>query len=56
VWGTADEIKELVALMLDATAKLQKPRDERASDARELNFTMRVLPQGREPSPEPDAD
>ncbi|MFZ1878610.1 MAG: helix-turn-helix domain-containing protein [Gaiellaceae bacterium] len=49
VWGTADEIKDLVALMLSATAKLQKRRDERASDARELNFTMRVLPQAREP-------
>jgi DNA-binding transcriptional ArsR family regulator len=54
VWGTVDEIKELVALMLAATAKLQKRRDERAADARELNFTMRVLPQWREAPAEPE--
>jgi DNA-binding transcriptional ArsR family regulator len=50
IWGTADEITELVALVLAATAKLQKRQAERAPEARELNFTMRLLPQEREPA------
>jgi DNA-binding transcriptional ArsR family regulator len=54
VWGTADEIKELVALVMAETAKLQKRRDDRAPGARELNFTMRILPQSREPASGPD--
>ena len=59
IWGTADEIKELVALVLAATEQLQKRKSERAPEARELNFTMRILPQSlqeegeREPKPPP---
>lgn len=49
IWGTVAEVKALVGLMLAETAKLQKRHDERPPDARELNFTMRVLPQQREP-------
>jgi DNA-binding transcriptional ArsR family regulator len=50
VWGTAAQIRELVLLVLAETAKLQKRPDERPRDARELNFTMRILPQEREPA------
>ena len=48
VWGTADEINDLVALVMAETAKLQRRPHERAVAARELNFTMRILPQTRD--------
>jgi DNA-binding transcriptional ArsR family regulator len=59
IWGTADEIKELVTHVMAATEQLQKRQSERAPGARELNFTMRILPQAvndegeREPKPPP---
>jgi DNA-binding transcriptional ArsR family regulator len=56
IWGTVAEVRELVGLMLDATAKLQKHPEERPPDARELNFTLRILPQRREPAPAPDRE
>lgn len=52
IWGTVAEVEELTGLMLAATAKLQKRPPDRDPDARELNFTMRILPQQREPSSE----
>jgi DNA-binding transcriptional ArsR family regulator len=52
VWGTVDEINALVALMMAETAKLQKRPHERTVAARELNFTLRILPQTRDASDE----
>jgi DNA-binding transcriptional ArsR family regulator len=51
IWGTVAEVEALVAVMLAETAKLQKRPDERPTDARELNFTLRVLPQRRDAEP-----
>src|SRR5215471_4711390 len=45
MWGTAAEIQEFVAAVLDLARPPRKPPEDAASERREVHLTFRVLPQ-----------
>jgi DNA-binding transcriptional ArsR family regulator len=45
LWGTAPEVRDFVAAVLDLAEPLRKPPEAGDSERLELHFTFRVLPQ-----------
>jgi DNA-binding transcriptional ArsR family regulator len=45
LWGTAPEVRDFVAAVLDLAEPLRKPPEAGDSERPELHFTFRVLPQ-----------